>query len=203
VREGILGGSFDPVHNGHLHVARECRRRLSLDRVLFIPARVPPHKRDVSLTDAEHRLEMVKLAIAGAAGLAVSDAELKRTGPSYTVDTVADELARLGKGAKIFFLMGADQALDLHIWHDVEKLVRLCTLVPIPRPHFSLRELDRLKAKLPAYIVQNLKLAALEIPPVDISATEIRRRVRAGQSISELVPPAVEEYIRMHGLYRD
>ena len=203
MREGILGGSFDPIHNGHLHVAGECRRRLSLDRVLFIPARVPPHKQEVSLSDAEHRLEMVRLAIADVPGLAVSDAELKRTGPSYTVDTVADELGRLDKGAKIFFLMGADQALEIHTWHNVEKLARLCTLVPIPRPHFSLRDLDQLKTKLPAYLVQNLKLAALHIPRVDISATEIRRRVRAGESISELVPPAVEEYIRKHQLYRD
>lgn len=203
MREGILGGSFDPIHNGHLRAAEECRRRLSLDRALFVPARVPPHKRDVPLTDARHRFEMVRLAVARVPGFEVSDAELTRMGPSYTVDTVSAELARLGEGAEIFFLMGADQALEIHTWHNVTQLARLCTLVPIPRPHFSLNDLDQLKGSLPADIVHALKAAALDMPPVDISSTEIRRRVREGTNISEFVPPAVEEYIRTHRLYRD
>ena len=203
MREGILGGSFDPIHNGHLHVARECRTRLALDRVLFVPARVPPHKQSAPLTDARHRLEMVRLAIDGIAGFEVSDAELGRTGPSYTVDTVAAELTRLGEGTEIFFLMGADQAFELHLWHDVRKLSRLCTLVPVTRPGFVLDRLDELKPHLPAGMVRKLKSAATEIPPVDVSSTEIRRRVRVGESISGHVPPAVAEYIRTHKLYRD
>jgi len=203
MREGILGGSFDPIHNGHLHVARECRTRLALDRVLFVPARVPPHKLDLPLSDARHRLEMVRLATGGTAGFEVSDAELGRTGPSYTVDTVSGELARLGEGAEIFFLMGADQAFELHLWHNVRKLARLCTLVPVTRPGFALDRLDELAKHLPTGVVRKLKSAAMEIPPMDVSSTEIRRRVRAGMSISEFVPPPVEEYIRAHSLYRD
>jgi nicotinate-nucleotide adenylyltransferase len=203
MREGILGGSFDPIHNGHLHVARECRTRLALDRVLFVPARVPPHKQSVLLTAARHRLEMVKLATRDTSGFEVSDAELTRTGPSYTVDTVSAELARLGEGAEIFFLMGADQAFELHLWHNVRKLAQLCTLVPVTRPGFALERLDALAADLPAEMVKELKSAATEIPPADVSSTEIRRRVRAGENISELVPAAVEEYIRAHNLYRD
>jgi nicotinate-nucleotide adenylyltransferase len=201
MREGILGGSFDPIHNGHLHVAEECRTRLLLDRVLFVPACVPPHKQNLPLTDARHRLEMVRLAIAGIVGFEVSDEELRRTGPSYTVDTVSAELARLGKGAEIFFLMGADQALELHLWHNVRELARRCTLVPVTRPGFALDRLDELKTRLSAGIVRQLKSAALDIPPVDVSSTEIRRRVRAGIDISQFVPPPVEQYIRQHQLY--
>jgi nicotinate-nucleotide adenylyltransferase len=174
-----------------------------LDGVVFVPARVPPHKQSVPLTDARHRLAMARVAIAGIAGFEVSDAELGRTGPSYTVDTVSAELARLGEGAEIFFLMGADQALELHLWHNVRKLAGLCTLVPVTRPGFVLDRLDDLATHLPAGVVRKLKSAAMEIPPVDVSSTEIRRRVRAGMSISELVPPAVEEYIHAHNLYRD
>ena len=203
MREGILGGSFDPIHNGHLYVAGECLRRLALDRVLLMPARVPPHKRNVPLADARHRLEMVKLAVADTPKLEVSDAELNRTGPSYTVDTVSAELERLGEDAEVFFLMGADQALELDTWHNVRELARMCTLVPIARADFPLERLDGLKAKLPEEVVERLKSAALDIPPVAVSSTEVRRRVRRGEDVSELVPAAVERYIRLHGLYRD
>ena len=203
MREGILGGSFDPIHNGHLHIAVECRRRLALDRVLFIPARVPPHKQDVTLTDAKHRLEMVRRAIVGDPTFAVSDVEIRRTGPSYTVDTVAAELERLGEGAEVFFLMGADQACELHTWHNVEKLARLCTLVPVPRTGSTLDNLDALRANLPDEVVTRMKAAALDVPPVDVSSTDVRRRVRDGEDVSDLVPPAVAAYIREQGLYRD
>lgn len=203
MREGILGGSFDPIHNGHLAVAEECRQRLALDRVLFIPARVPPHKQGALLSDAVHRLEMARLAVAGIPAFQASDVELRRTGPSYTVDTVSAELERLGEGAEVFFLMGTDQALEVHTWHDVEGLGRLCTLVPVTRPGFPLGRLDELETKLPAGVVRRMKEAAIDITPVDISSTDIRRRVCEGKNISALVPPAVEEYIRTHGLYRD
>jgi nicotinate-nucleotide adenylyltransferase len=201
LREGILGGSFDPIHNGHLHVAAECRRRLALERVVFIPARVPPHKPS-SLTGAAHRLEMVKLAVDGLPGFEVSDVELRRKGPSYTVDTVSADRERLGEGSEIFFLIGADQAFELHTWYRIATLAKLCTLVTVTRSGFRLDALDRLREKLPAEIVEALKASALGIPPMDISATDIRRRVREGKSIADLVPPAVEEYIRREGLYR-
>jgi nicotinate-nucleotide adenylyltransferase len=202
VREGILGGSFDPIHNAHLHVASEAARRLALDRVVFIPARVPPHKQGRALSDAARRLEMVRLAIAGNRAFDVSDVELRRTGPSYSVDTVTTELARLGEGTEIFFLVGADQALELHTWHKVRTLAKLCTIVAVTRPGFRLDALDELRGRLPDGMVDKLKSAALDIPPADVSSTDIRRRVREGKSISGLVPPAVEQYIRRHGLYR-
>jgi nicotinate-nucleotide adenylyltransferase len=202
VREGILGGSFDPIHNAHLHVAREARRRLALDRVLFVPARVPPHKPVAAATSAERRLAMVKLAIAGEPGFEVSDVELRREGPSYTIDTVRSELDRLGADAEIFFLVGTDQALELDTWRRIDDLARLCTLVPVARPGFHLADLDRLARKLPAELAARIKSAALDTAPMDVSSTDIRRRVREGQSIADLVPPAVARYIREHGLYR-
>ena len=202
MREGILGGSFDPIHNGHLHVAREAQRRLALDRVLFVPARRPPHKHDRALTPGEHRLAMVTLAIAGIPGFDASDAELRRTGPSYTIDTVSAELARLGAPREIFFLVGADQALELDTWHRIGELAALCTLTPVTRPGFRLADLDRLSARLSADVVARIQSSALDVPPLDVSSTDVRRRIREGLPIDALVPPAVAEYIRKHGLYR-
>ena len=202
MREGILGGSFDPIHNAHLMVAREARRRLALDRVLFVPARVPPHKRAAAVSAPEHRLAMVTLAIANEPGFEVSDAEIRREGPSYSIDTVTDELARLGAGAEIFFLVGADQALELDTWRRIDDLARICTLVPVARPGFRLDDLDGLSRTLPAALVARLKLSALDIPPMNVSSTRIRARIRDGRSIAELVPLAVADYIREHKLYR-
>ena len=203
MREGILGGSFDPVHCGHLYVARECLRALALDRVLFVPARVPPHKQMVRLSEAQHRLAMARLAIAGEAVFDVSDMELQRTGPSYTIDTILAELTRLGDSAELFLLMGADQAVEVETWRRIKELVRLCQLVPVTREGTSLAGLDRLKGTLPEDAVEAMKSIALRIPTRNIAATEIRRRVRAGLPISEMVPAAVEAYIAEHGLYRD
>ncbi len=202
MREGILGGSFDPIHNAHLHVAREAMKRLSLDRVLFMPASRPPHKKDRALTPGDARLAMVKLAIAGASGFDVSDAELRREGPSYTIDTVSVELSRLGQGWEIFFLVGADQALELDTWYRIGTLVTVCTLVPMTRPGFRLADLDRLSERLPLDVVRRIQASALEIPPMDVSSTEVRRRVKEGKSIDGLVPAAVADYIRERGLYR-
>ena len=203
MREGILGGTFDPIHNGHLHVAAEALRGLALDGVLFIPARVPPHKRDRPLSDARHRLRMVTLAVENRSHFEVSDIELKRSGPSYSVDPVAAEKERLGGEAEIFFLVGADQAGDLATWHHLTRLVGLCRIVPVNRPGFSLDGLEELTKVLSAKQVRELKSSVLDIPPMDVSATDVRRRVREGDEISGMVPAAVERYIRDQGLYRD
>lgn len=203
MREGILGGTFDPIHNAHLHVAKEARERLGLDVVLFVPARVPPHKRNRPLTDATHRLRMVELAVEGCAAFEVSDVELSRTGPSFSVDTVASEKSRLGEDAEIFFLVGADQARELATWRDLPRLTSLCRIVPINRPGFSLEGLGRLEMVIGREKTDRIVSSILEIPPMDVSATEVRRRVRAGEPIDEMVPAAVARYIEAHGLYRD
>jgi len=202
VRAGILGGSFDPVHNGHLHIARACVTRLALDRLLFMPARIPPHKMGRAMTDAGHRLAMIRLAIADEPRLEVSTLELDREGTTYTVDTIHALLDRDDAPDELFFIVGADQALELPTWRTIDELARLCTLVPVPRAGISLDRLDDLAGRLPDDVLARLKAAALEVPPVDISSTRIRDLVRARQPIDTLVPPDVARYIAEHELYR-
>ncbi|HUU42996.1 MAG TPA: nicotinate-nucleotide adenylyltransferase [Planctomycetota bacterium] len=202
MREGILGGSFDPVHNGHVTIAREAVRRLSLDRLLFMPARVPPHKRGRRMTDATHRLAMIRLALADEPKLEVSTLELDRTGTSYSVDTVGAVLEADGPDTQLFFIVGADQALELHTWKRAETLVRLCTVVAVARPGVPLDRLEDLRGKLPDDVVTRIRADALDLPPVDVSSTQVRTRVAEGKSIAGLVPPAVAEYIREQRLYR-
>lgn len=202
MREGILGGSFDPVHKGHVTIAREAVRRLSLDRLLFMPARIPPHKLGRPMSDAAHRLAMVRLSIADDPALDVSELELSRPGTTYTVDTIRALLTEIGADGELFFIVGADQALELPTWKTVNELVRLCTLVPVARAGVPLDRLDELRGRLPDDVVENLKATAIDMPPVDVSSTQVRTLVGEGKSIAGLVPAAVEEYIREHRLYR-
>jgi len=202
LREGILGGSFDPVHKGHVTIAREAVRRLSLDRLLFMPARIPPHKLGRPMSDAAHRLAMVRLSIADDPALDVSELELSRPGTTYTVDTIRALLTEIGADGELFFIVGADQALELPTWKTVNELVRLCTLVPVARAGVPLDRLDELRGRLPDDVVENLKATAIDMPPVDVSSTQVRTLVGEGKSIAGLVPAAVEEYIREHRLYR-
>ena len=203
MREGILGGSFDPVHHGHLHIARACVARLALDRLLLMPARIPPHKMGRPMTDATHRLAMIRLAIADESRIDVSTLELDREGTTYTVDTIRALLDREDAPDELFFIVGADQALELPTWRTIDELARLCTIVPVARAGICLDCLDDLTGKLPDDVVARLKSAALDVPPVDVSSTQIRERIRAGKPVDALVTPAVAAYIDEHGLYRD
>ena len=145
MRIGILGGTFNPIHNTHLEIARSAREQLQLERVIFIPARTPPHKQaDATIVAAHHRVRMVELATTDFDAFEVSDIEIRREGPSYTVDTVAELKEQLGPEAEIFFLMGADQVLELPAWHRVEELVKLCRLVPVERPGYPLEDIEGL-----------------------------------------------------------
>jgi nicotinate-nucleotide adenylyltransferase len=169
---GILGGTFDPIHNGHLAVAKEVRSRLSLDEILFVPTGQPWRKGGNPIQPAEHRVEMVRLAIAGKPYYRLSLIEVDRKGPSYTLDTLTDQ--------------------------SPEQIIRLCHLVAVPRPGYSHPDLDSLEIKVPGLTG---RVVLLDRPEVDISATEIRERVAQGLPINGLVPEAVEEYIRENGLY--
>ncbi|HUG05376.1 MAG TPA: nicotinate-nucleotide adenylyltransferase [Candidatus Limnocylindria bacterium] len=198
MRLGILGGTFDPPHLGHLVVAQEACRRIPLDRVLFVPASVPPHKLDAVDTPARLRLEMVRAAIEGDDRFEACALELERDGPSYTVDTLR-ELSAREPDAELFLLLGADQFRELSTWREPAAIAELATLVLIPRgEHDAERLIADARATLPAHA----RLAILDSPRIDVSSTEIRRRKAAGEPIGQLVPASVERLIEEAGLYR-
>ena len=203
MRIGILGGTFNPIHNTHLDIARAACDRFRLDLLLFIPAKTPPHKRaDLDLAPAKDRLAMVALAIASIKSAEVSDLELNRPGPSFTFDTLVALRIRFGPEAEFFFILGSDQLLELPTWRRAAELVRLCRFVSVERPGHSLKSLDALAGKLPEDVLRSLRDDALEMPASTISATDIRRRLAAGEDVSSMVPESVLDYIRQHKLYQ-
>lgn len=195
---GVLGGTFDPVHRGHIMVAEEVKARLNLAEVLFVPTAQTPLKEDSSILSAEHRVQMVLLAIADYPYLKLSTVEINRAGPSYTVDTIAELRDRYGAGDELFFILGWDSLAQLPQWKEPSRLVQLCHLVAVPRPGFSLPDLKSLEAVIPGLA---RSLIVLDKPKIDIRATEIRERAARGLSIRHLVPEPVDEYIRKHKLY--
>ncbi len=198
MRIGVLGGTFDPIHVGHLRVAEEVAEKMGLGQVLFIPAARPPHRR-APLTSAPHRLAMVKLAIAGNPRFTCTDLELKRPGKSYAVDTL-DELHRRYPARRFFLIVGADQVLALPNWREPGRLVRACRVVAISRPGLHLPEIRKKTGRVfpPAL---RAAVSFLPVRDLDISSTDIRRRLRAGQSTRYLLPATVRVYIRHQGLY--
>ena len=195
LRVGILGGTFDPVHVAHLVLADCAREQLSLDEVLFIPAGEPWRKGDRAITAAEHRLEMLKLAVAGNTGFGISDIELRRSGPTYTADTL-EALAGERLDDEFWFIVGADALTDLPNWHDPERIVAHARLAVAPREGVDVDAASLGIAGL------SDRIDAFSLPALEISSSDIRARVAAGRSIRYLVPDAVERYIGRHGLYR-
>jgi len=196
---GVLGGTFDPIHNGHLAVADEVRSRLKLDEILFVPTGRPWLKAGKPLTRAEHRIEMVRLAIAGSPYCKLSTMEIDRGGPSYTIDTMAELKKKRGDEDELFFILGWDSLAELTEWREPERIIRLCQLVAVPRPGYPQPDLNMLERSISGL---SGRVVILDKPEVDISASDIRERVEQGESISGLVPEAVERYIREKGLYR-
>ena len=194
---GIMGGTFDPIHYGHLLLAEECRQRLAIDRIVFVPTGSPPHKRDRVVTPAEDRYAMTLLATAGVLEYSVSRTEVDRGYPSHTVDTLREFIAAGAAPEDLFFITGLDAILSITTWVDHELLPSLCTLVTAARPGYPVEGIDR----LPRAIRESLRV--VEIPQIAISSTEIRERARDGRSIRFLVPRLVETYIESAGLYRD
>ena len=197
---GVLGGTFDPVHSGHLVIAEKARLKLRLARVLFVPAGQPWFKTARTISPAAHRVEMVKRAIAANPHFELSAVEVDRPGPSYSVETIAILQQQLGAGARLFFLVGWDSLAELPQWKEPDRLIQLCKLVAVTRPGFSRPDLKALESLVPG-VTQ--RVAWLDIPPVDISSTDIRNRVARGLSIHGLVPEGVEGYIKEHKLYGD
>lgn len=198
----LFGGTFNPIHFGHLIVARAVAERLSLARVVLIPSANPPHKQGPDLADAEDRLEMARLAIAGEDLLEVSDVEVRRSGLSYTILTVQAFREQVGDDTPLYWIIGGDTLGELRTWYRVDELVNLCRIVTAVRPGFETPDLSGLGARLSPDQIQGLKEAVLPTPRIDISATDIRQRIRDGRSIRFLVPEAVREYIVARGLYR-
>ena len=196
---GILGGTFDPVHWGHIIIAQDLRETFRLDTVLFMPAWRAPHKRDKKTAPAPHRLAMLRAAIRGREGLAVSDIEIKRRGVSYTIDTVRKTAS---SGTKIVFFAGMDAVRDLPKWREIDALVKECRFVLMKRPGFDGKLVEALKKKLRPATFRALRANVTDIRQIDISSTEIRRRLRRCLDISHLVPPSVAKYIAAKRLYK-
>jgi nicotinate-nucleotide adenylyltransferase len=195
-RIGVLGGTFDPIHNGHLALAGAARQQLALDRVIYVPAGVPWRKAGRRITPAQHRLEMVRLAVAGDPAAEVSTIELDREGPSYTAETL-DALARKHSGAELYFIIGEDALADLPNWRRPDEIIRLAELAVARRPGRASGGDERWRA-IPGI---DERIAWLDMEPVTISASDIRKRMAAGEPVDGMLPPAVEAYIRKHGLY--
>lgn len=198
MRLGVLGGTFDPVHIGHLLLAEEGRSTLGLERVLFVPAGEPWRKAGRKLCSAEHRLAMVRLAVGDAPGFEVSTVEMKRASPTYTVDTLEALRQEMSADAEIFFLMGQDALADLPHWRDPQRIIALASLAVASRAGWEEARASALEKQVPGI---SQRLVWLDMPHVAISSTAVRDRVRRGLSIRYWVPPAVEDYIRQNGLY--
>lgn len=199
---GILGGTFDPVHLGHLALAHEALAELALERVLFVPNATPPHKPERAVTAAHHRAAMVLLAIEPDPAFELSRIELERTGPSFAVDTVAELAARASEEGRPepWFILSAEVLDGFHGWRQPERILELCRLAVAPRLGSEPIDHDWVARRYPG---REERFAFLPGPELDIASTTIRERVRQGLSVEALVPAAVEHYILEHGLYRD
>ncbi len=195
---GVLGGTFDPIHIGHLILAEEARARLNLAVILFVPAGQPWLKVDSPISPAEHRLEMVRLAIADKTYFKLSTMEIERAGPSYTVDTIAELKAQLGAEDELFFILGWDNLAELPQWRQPSRLITMCHLVAVPRVGYPIPDLNALEAIIPGL---SQRVMLMDKPEIDISASVIRSRVAQGLSIRHLVPESVNRYIKQHKLY--
>jgi nicotinate-nucleotide adenylyltransferase len=199
MRLGVLGGTFDPIHFGHLLAAEEARVTLHLDRVLFAPAGDPPHKQGHPIWPVTHRLAMARLAIADNPAFVVTAVDIDRPGPHYTVDTIRLLRDEWGTQAdETFFVMGADSLANLLTWHQPARLIELCRLAVVARPGYR-PDLTELAAALPGL---SGRLDWVEMPVLGIASSDLQRRVREGRSIRYQVPAAVARYVAEHGLYR-
>lgn len=213
-RLGILGGTFDPLHLGHLRAAESVREAMSLDEILFVPSSRPPHKQRPGIASAEHRYQMVRRALANEAGFTVSDVEVARQGPSYTIDTLS-QLTGCYASAEIFFITGVDSFRDIQTWSRWEDLLRSYAFIVHDRPGSGLE--SAYESVPDAYHSLFVEVAGdgplgegrggaiylLRAETLNISSTEVRAMVRAGRSIRYLVPAEVEAYIQKHRLYRE
>ncbi|MBA2487526.1 MAG: nicotinate (nicotinamide) nucleotide adenylyltransferase [Nitrospira sp.] len=221
MRVGLLGGSFNPIHRCHLSIAHSAQQLLQLDRILFVPTGDPPHKQPGTLAAAPHRYRMVELAIRLVPGFALTDIEIRRPGKSYSIDTVCAIQQEYGPDAALFFIIGLDAFLDLPSWKNAETLLTSCRFIVFSRPSVTFRTVAAIplfhsireetlialdaaqQERADVVLSSGRSLTFLRLPPCDISASDIRRRVQQGDTLANLLPPSVESYILREGLYRE
>ena len=199
MKTGVLGGTFDPIHNGHVRIAEEAMKKLRLDEVLFIPAAISPFKTDVYVTPVRYRVKMVELAVEGIPGFRLSQMEIDRPGTSYTADTLEILSERADKANELYFIIGLDSLKTLPRWKDPDRIVRLARIVTIRRPGVDIPHIEEVAAKVPGL---KDRLILLDEPLIDISSTDIRQRIQDGLPVRNMLPPKVEQYIRKNALYR-
>ena len=201
MRLGIFGGTFDPVHLGHLIVAEQCREQARLDQVLFVPAARPPHKVEHQLTPFAQRVEMLALACAGYPAFKIEEMEKDRPGPSFTVDTL-EQIHSRHRDAELFLLLGADTLHDLPHWYEPARIARLAELLVVPRSDWVLLSPEALHKSLGLPAEVPLRMQRISVPAIGISSRDLRRRADEGSSLRFLVPRPVEVYIQEKRLYR-
>ena len=213
-RVGILGGTFDPVHNGHLAIAEAVRQALALSSILFVPAFLPPHKPTYTISAFPHRAAMLELAVAGHPGFSVSRLEAEREGPSYSIDTLRALRVLLGPEAELFFITGMDAFAEIHTWKANRELLDHASFVVIGRPDHCQQSCGQtVAANFPGYTFVEAHgrwqgepgqgaIYPVAMAPIKVSSTEIREAIRQGRSVRELVPTSVADYIETQGLYR-
>lgn len=221
MRAGLFGGTFNPIHNGHLMVTRTVLRHFDLDRLYIIPCREPPHKTPTFLAPADQRVRMIRLALPADERIILSEIEIRRGGPSYTIDTVAQFSTRITPAAELFLVMGLDAFLEIHTWRRQRRLLESIQPVVVVRPADSGEIPGHVPDRMAAYIETHLPggyrfdsrrhrwrhdtlsaIHLIETAPMDISSSQIRQRIKAGLAITDLVPPAVNAYIEQKELYR-
>lgn len=198
-RVGIFGGTFDPIHMGHLIVAETIMDEFHLDKVVFIPAAVPPHKLDKQISPAKHRYMMTMLATCSNPRFQVSDMEMHRQGPSYSRDTLAQLIKEHGSDTEFYFIVGADSVENLHTWNRIDELLTMCHFIGASRPG-CMPDMEKIAQRFGPLAE---KIHCLETPELEISSTEIRHRVGQKRTIRYIVPETVEQYIYKEKLYLD
>ncbi len=221
---GLFGGTFNPIHNGHLKAVEEVQKGFSLDESYLIPSALPPHKEQKDLADAKNRMEMIRLAVASCPALmksvTVSDVELKRSGPSYTIDTVCHFKSILPKDSRLYLILGLDAFLEIDTWKSYMDLFMLTSFIVIPRPGTGSSDRSIILKSIEKYLKKSVShgynysfsqscyihsdkqpVFFFDVSPINISSTKIRKLINQGMSIKSLVPEKVEEFIKTKGLY--
>ena len=200
MRIGVFGGTFDPVHLGHLIIAEQCREQAQLEQVWFVPAARPPHKSGQELSPFDRRSDMLQLAIAGQPAFRVEEIEKDRPGPSYTADTLA-ELRRMHPAIELYLILGSDCLPDLPGWHDPPRIVAQAKLLVTERPGFPMWPAEKLRAAIHLPDEARLELQIVPMPLIEIASRDLRRRVAEGRSIRYMVPHAVAAYVADKKMY--